>query len=102
MLKLDNNLLIRISERINELKIDNVNLENNPFACDCHALWFKKWLKRNSYIIDNLREVTCFNENHQEAQQIVNFKDYKFVCKEGTIYKSYVTPVVVGTALQAL
>ncbi|CAG2190330.1 unnamed protein product [Mytilus edulis] len=46
MLKLDNNLLIRIPERINELKIDNVNLENNPFACDCHALWFKKWLKR--------------------------------------------------------
>ncbi|XP_052083400.1 toll-like receptor 6 [Mytilus californianus] len=102
MLKLDNNLLIRIPERINELNIDMIFLKNNPFACDCHALWSKKWLKTNSYSIDNLREVTCFNENHQEAQQIVNFKDYKFVCKEGTIYRSYVTPVVVGTALLIL
>ncbi|CAC5395914.1 unnamed protein product [Mytilus coruscus] len=102
MLKLDNNLLIRIPERINELNIDMICLENNPFACDCHALWFKKWLKTKSYSIDNLREVTCFNETHQEAQQIVNFKDYKFVCKEGTIYRSYVTPVVVGTALLIL
>ncbi|XP_052081850.1 protein toll-like [Mytilus californianus] len=99
LLKLDNNLLNHIPENIKELDIDMLSLKNNPFICDCHTLWFKKWLTTNINLIENIRDVTCHSENNQYAQQIVELQDNKFVCNGSTLYQLYVIPVVVGILL---
>ncbi|XP_052081849.1 protein toll-like [Mytilus californianus] len=98
ILKLDNNLLTHIPKSIDVLQLNKLCLKNNPFVCDCRTLWFKKWLLRNILLIDNLREVTC-NSESKNGHQIIHVPDYKFTCKNPTVFHNYAKPVAAATSV---
>ncbi|VDI59484.1 Hypothetical predicted protein [Mytilus galloprovincialis] len=98
ILKLDNNLLTHVPKSIDVLQLNTLCLKNNPFVCDCRTLWFKKWLLRNVFLIDNLREVNCISES-ENGHQIIYVPDYKFTCKKPTVFHHYTKPVAAATSV---
>ncbi|XP_052822129.1 toll-like receptor 13 [Octopus bimaculoides] len=38
----------------------NIDLSNNPFVCDCKALWFRDWSRENAGRLKNYRNYRCF------------------------------------------
>lgn len=77
---LNDNLLKYMPE-----KLDNVNLKHtsiltldgNPFKCDCHSLWFKRWLLKHQNLVPNQNKVLCTT-----GTPVTHAKDSDFICAE--------------------
>ncbi|XP_014771062.1 toll-like receptor 13 isoform X1 [Octopus bimaculoides] len=51
----------------------HIDLSRNPFVCDCKALWFRDWSRKNAGRLKNYRNYRCFSPNSLGHIHLRNF-----------------------------
>ena len=78
---LSENLLSYLPQQMkamNFTRLSAVTLDGNPFKCDCHSLWLKKWLLKEKGRIPNEDKILCTTT----GIPIVDTDDSDFVCSK--------------------
>ena len=79
---LHDNALSKMTREIEQVKftgLKTLTLHGNPFSCDCHSLWFKKWLIINRHHIPDIDRVLC-SDGPGKGHSIIDVKDSDFKC----------------------
>ncbi|XP_062575134.1 uncharacterized protein LOC134237068 [Saccostrea cucullata] len=80
-LYVDSNNLVVMPTRIQIRDITNINIDNNPFKCDCNSLWMKHWLLLNSDSFSDVMGITCnIDDENEKGTKFVNIPDSEFIC----------------------
>ena len=80
--RLHDNALSRMPREIEEVKftgLKTLTLHGNPFLCDCHSLWLKKWLIIHRSYIPDIDRVLC-SGGPGKGHPIIDAKDSDFKC----------------------
>ena len=80
------NLLTSLPDTLARLPLITANISRNPYRCDCHTKWMKKWLVRNLDIVKNGYDTSCSTED-RSGRRILHVEDNEFVCR--TTQKEY-------------
>ncbi|XP_046554862.1 toll-like receptor 13 [Haliotis rubra] len=81
-------------------RLTYVNIENNPFNCNCDLLWFKDWLIARSLFRRRLSYYTCFSPPDTKGKRLVDVPSVtKFVCLYDSQYVSLVVCAVVAVLM---
>ena len=77
---LNDNLLKYMPEEFDKVTLKHTSiltLDGNPFKCDCHSLWFKRWLLKHQNLVPNQNKVLCTT-----GTPVTHTKDSDFICAE--------------------
>lgn len=77
---LNDNLLKYMPQELTTINFTHLSiltLAGNPFECDCHSLWFKKWLLQHQNHVPNQDKILC-----PKGKPITETKDSDFVCTD--------------------
>lgn len=80
---LNSNNLVTLPRELQKTNIDFIDINHNPFKCDCKSLWMKYWiLNKSKYVLD-IADVTCNVDTESEkGTKFINIPDVDFVCRE--------------------
>lgn len=82
-LHVDSNNLVTLPTEIRDMNIEYININYNPFKCDCHSLWMKHWLVSKSKYFPDITEITCNVADQSEKGRVfITIPDSDFVCLE--------------------
>ncbi|XP_045162800.2 toll-like receptor 2 [Mercenaria mercenaria] len=72
-----------------------LTIDGNPFNCDCHTLWMKKWLLSNKNHIYHQDKIICATGTGK-GRPMVEVSDSKFVCQTSLTFV-YILCISVGS-----
>ena len=76
---LKNNLLTQLPGSWEKIQIKGkLNIQNNPFACNCDNQWLKDWLKRMSSKIVNPVGINCNTSEWLKGKSVILLEDREF------------------------
>ncbi|XP_061184974.1 toll-like receptor 6 [Saccostrea echinata] len=98
-LHVDSNNLVVMPTKIQERDMEYINIDNNPFKCDCNAIWMKHWLLSNSESFSDVTGITCnIDDQNEKGTKFVNIPDSDFIClDEYNTLKDLIIPISVST-----
>ena len=79
--------------------VTKIYLNNNPWSCDCHALWMKQWFNKLGSAVVNPDSIKCHSDDLRHGISIYELNDDYFVCHRilsVTEYTCIVVPTVFG------
>jgi hypothetical protein len=80
---LHNNVLTSLPSEIRSMSfksLKEIHLYNNPWSCDCHALWMKRWLLSLGSVAFDVNLIMCHNDDIRGGRGMVGLDDGSFVC----------------------
>ncbi|CAG2189263.1 SLIT3 [Mytilus edulis] len=83
VLKIDHNQLLYLPTDIENLNLKLISLDNNPLICDCHTVWLKTWILKNTNAVDNIKHITC-QTGIETIETLIAVPDSDFICKRHT------------------
>ena len=93
--QLDNNAAVN--------KSVTININNNPFRCDCDTISFIRWFRSTRVTIENKMSIICSYRGITERYIIdVNYDDLSTVCQQLIYNIKLIACVVVGLILIAI
>ena len=93
---LNGNLLNYLPKKLKSMSFTNLTtlkLDGNPFKCDCHSLWMKKWLLTHTGQIPNQDTILC-----RSGIPMTETNDANFLCSEPLSF-DIVLSIVFGASL---
>ena len=93
---LNDNLLNYLPKKLKSMSFTNLTtlkLDGNPFKCDCHSLWMKKWLLTHTGQIPNQDKILC-----RSGIPMTDTNDANFLCSEPLSF-DIVLSIVFGASL---
>lgn len=80
---LNSNFLVSLPSEIQEYFSGIIHIEDNPFKCDCHTTWLKRWMIQQANIVFDSQDVTCnVDKENDDGRQLITVPDSDFVCLE--------------------
>ncbi|XP_061196772.1 toll-like receptor 3 [Saccostrea echinata] len=81
-LDLSNNVIAVLNEEAMEgiRSLKNVNFTNNPFACMCDLLWFRKWINSTSTNVLNVENYQCNSPLEWKGRSLLSFDETQIDC----------------------
>ena len=105
VIRLDHNQLTALPSELQQFHLallTEIHLYGNPWSCDCHALWMKRWLNALGSVVINGDSILCRSNDVRNGTSILRLSDDMFVCYHilSTIeYIIIVVPSVFGACL---
>lgn len=98
------NFLVSLPSEIQDYFSGKLNIEDNPFKCDCNTVWLKHWMLNNPNITINSQKVTCnVDKEHENGRQFLSVPDNEFVCLEDfDSYNKVLVPSVIASVVLVL
>ncbi|XP_053393556.1 slit homolog 1 protein-like [Mercenaria mercenaria] len=62
-----------------------LTIDGNPFTCDCHTLWMKKWLLSNKEHVYNQYKIICAT-GPGKGRAMIEVPDNNFVCQRSLTF----------------
>ncbi|XP_060607916.1 protein toll-like [Ruditapes philippinarum] len=84
----DNNLkyIPRTFQSLNFTEGEILTIDGNPFICDCHSLWMKKWLLSNKNHVVYQDKIKC-TAGSDADRPVITIPDNQFTCGTGLSLK---------------
>lgn len=98
------NFLVSLPSEIQDYFSGKLNIEDNPFKCDCNTVWLKHWMLNKPNITINSQKVTCnVDKEHENGRQFLSVPDNEFVCLENfDSYNKVLVPSVIASVVLVL
>ena len=81
---LQNNQLTALPKELETLRfydLKEIHLYGNPWLCNCHSLWMKKWLKGlGDTVVVNANSILCHSDDLRDQKSLLKLEDHYFVC----------------------
>jgi hypothetical protein len=87
----------RTFQNFNFSKGDILTIDGNPFKCDCHSLWMKKWLLSNTKHVIHQDKIRC-SVGPDADRPVVGVPDNEFTCETGLTLKEIIIITVASIA----
>ena len=84
---------------VNLTQLKEIHLYNNPWSCDCHALWMKRWIISLGDAVISSDSILCHSNDIRNGISITRLNDDLFVCYRilsSTEYIIILVPSIVG------
>ena len=79
--------------------LKEIHLYDNPWSCDCHALWMKRWLDKLGTAVAHRDSIQCYYNDIRKGISMYQLRDDYFVCHRILSVKEYliiIIPSIVG------